>query len=288
MTNETLESIVVPGTIAGFPALRTRGRRGDRPTLLFLHGAFNTHEPFAPWVERLGAAGWDAVAASRRGRLGVGPARAKGLGIADYVDDTLRVIEALGEAPIVIGHSVGGLIAQKVAEAGACRGAVLLAPAPPAMLTAQAVALPAYLAMMPKILAGAPVLPACSACERIALNRVPEAERKGIHESLVHESGKVYREMIFGTIKVDAAKVRVPMLVVAGAADRIVSLALCRATAARYGAELKTYDDHAHWLVGEPGWTAIADDVAAWLGRSFAISGSGDRGSQRDKTARAG
>ena len=266
MTNETLESIVVPGTIAGFPALRTRGRRGDRPTLLFLHGAFNTHEPFAPWVERLGAAGWDAVAASRRGRLGVGPARAKGLGIADYVDDTLRVIEALGEAPIVIGHSVGGLIAQKVAEAGACRGAVLLAPAPPAMLTAQAVALPAYLAMMPKILAGAPVLPACSACERIALNRVPEAERKGIHESLV----------------------RVPMLVVAGAADRIVSLALCRATAARYGAELKTYDDHAHWLVGEPGWTAIADDVAAWLGRSFAISGSGDRGSQRDKTARAG
>lgn len=120
-------------TIAGFPAMRIDGR-ADRPPLLFVHGAFVTHEPFGPWMEFLGQRGWRSVAASRRGRLGVGPKRAGGLGFADYLDDTRRVIDALGELPIIVGHSSGGLIAQKLAELGMCEGLVLLAPAPAKML----------------------------------------------------------------------------------------------------------------------------------------------------------
>src|SRR5262245_21158011 len=126
-------------TVAGMPALRRAGAPG-RPTLLYLHGAFVTHEPWRPWLERLGARGWPGLAPARRGRLGVGPARARGLRIADYVEDTLRVIEALDPPPVVIGHSLGALLAQKVAEAGRCRAIVLVSPAPAAMLTAQPVA----------------------------------------------------------------------------------------------------------------------------------------------------
>ena len=162
-------------SLAGFPALRIGGRR-DRPPLFFIHGAFVTHEPFAAWMEFLAAAGWRSVAAARRGRLGVGPDRAEGVTVADYVEDTRRAVEALGEAPILVGHSLGGLIAQKIAEMGLCRGMVLLAPAPPAMLTAQPVAVPAYLRMLPRILAGRPLVPACGVCSTIALDCVPEAD----------------------------------------------------------------------------------------------------------------
>lgn len=255
-------------TVGGFPALRAGGRG---PALLFLHGAFMTHEVWRPWMERLAARGWPVVAASLRGRLGVGPERARGVKFADYLADATRVVDALDEAPILIGHSLGGLLAQKLAEAGRARAMVLVAPAPPGMLTAQAVALPAYLPMMPKILAGTPVMPACSACERIALNCTPVEERQRVHDTLVWESGAVYREMIFGSVKVDARKVTCPTWVIGGAEDRIVSTALMRSTAARYKAELKLYEGHAHFILGEPGWESVVDDVAAWLEERRAV-----------------
>jgi pimeloyl-ACP methyl ester carboxylesterase len=137
------------------------------------------------------------------------------------------------------------------------------------MLTAQAVALPALLPMFPKILLGQPVRPSCHTCETIVLNHMPVEDRSRIHDSLVHESGKVYREMIFGTFRVDAAKVRCPMLVMGGRDDRVVSTALARWTAERYGAELKLYDGHGHWLLEEPGWETLAADVGVWLGSAI-------------------
>ena len=58
-------------TIAGFPAI-THGR--GTPVVM-LHGAFADHIGFEHWVDRIGDAGFRAVAFARRGRCGVGPAR---------------------------------------------------------------------------------------------------------------------------------------------------------------------------------------------------------------------
>jgi pimeloyl-ACP methyl ester carboxylesterase len=253
-----------PTTLAGFPALRSEGRTAQ-PPLLFLHGAFASHVSFAGWMDVLSRAGWRGFAVSRRGRGGIGPANAEGVRIADYVDDTLRAIEALGERPVVIGHSLGGLIAQRIAELGQCVAAVLLAPAPAAMLTAQPIALPALLPMFPKILLGKPLLPGCRTCDTIALNCIPAADRGRIHAGLVHESGRAYREMIFGSFRVDPRKVRCPILVVGGVEDRIVSGKLMRFTAERYGGELKLYKGHGHWILEEPGFEKLASDVGNWL-----------------------
>jgi pimeloyl-ACP methyl ester carboxylesterase len=255
-------------TLAGFPAIRAEGDTA-RPPLLFVHGAFVDHTAFEPWMRLLARAGWRSVASARRGRLGVGPEQAAGLTIADYVEDTRRVIAALGEKPIVVGHSLGGLIAQKLAELDLVSGLTLLAPAPAGMLTAQPVALPALLPMFPNILLGRPVRPSCDACETIALNCVPKPERAAMHARLVHESGRVYREMIFGTFKVDRAKVRCPVLVIGGSEDRIVSPALARSTATRYAADLKFFEGHGHWLLEEPGWEVIAGAVGTWLETKF-------------------
>lgn len=256
----------VPATIAGFPALETKGA-ADRPPLLFVHGAFVGHETFAPWLDFFAARGWRCLAPSRRGRAGIAPERAAGLTIADYVDDTLKVVAALGETPIIIGHSLGGLIAQKLAELGKARAIVLVSPAPAAKLPAQPVALPTYLPMMPKILTGRPILPGPKGCSTIALNRIPEAERPAIHRQLVHESGKVYREMIFGTCKVDFAKVACPAMVVSGREDRVVAPAVAGWTARQLGVTAHILDGHAHWLLAEPGWEKIAAEVADFLDR---------------------
>ena len=76
--------------------------------------------------------------------------------------------------------------------------------------------------------------------------------------------------MIFGTVKVDAGKVRCPVLVVNGGKDRMISPALARWTAERYGAELRLYPGNGHWLIEEKGWEKIAGDVGEWLESKFA------------------
>jgi pimeloyl-ACP methyl ester carboxylesterase len=253
-------------TIAGFPC-NIAEVRGARPPLLYLHGAFVTHESFNDLQAEMARLGWGGVSFSRRGRLGVGPVNAAGLNAENYIEDTVKVIEALPEAPFLVGHSLGGLVAQKIMEMGLCRAAILLAPAPAGMLTAQPVALPSYLPMLPSILAGRSFLPPKGTCARIVLNAMPQKYHGSIHGALVHESGKVYRQMMSGAVKVDEHKVRCPVLVMAADQDRIISVALARATAEKYGADFKLYLNHAHLFFAEPGWQAVAADMAEWLGR---------------------
>ncbi|MFL5102644.1 MAG: alpha/beta fold hydrolase [Xanthobacteraceae bacterium] len=250
--------------IGGFPARTVDGRHG-RPLVLFIHGSFSTHEPFSRWLTVCEKSGWRAAVAARRGRLDLDPPCADGLTIADYLDDTRRVIDALGERPILIGHSLGGLIAQKLAEEDRAAALVLLAPVPPWPLMPQADALPALAPMLPSILAGRPVLPSYWSAVRLILNRVPQPDRRRIHASLVHESGIAYREMTFGTVRTSPEKVRCPVRVIAAEQDRVISPALARSICDYYGAELLVHEAHGHWFIEEPGAETIAQDVIGWL-----------------------
>ena len=256
-------------TIAGFPALHAGPASAAEvaPTAVFLHGAFADEACLGDWVGRFAAAGYDAWAPARRGRHGVGPDRAEGLRFEDYVADTLTVLDALAPpvAPVVVGHSLGGLIAQRIAELGRARAIVLLASAPPAMLTAQAVALPRFVPQLPRIMSGRPFIMGNDACSVLALNEVPEPERPAIHAHLTHESGAVYRSLMLGRVRIDAGKVRVPVFVASGPEDRIVSSRLNRQTARHYGVEARSYEGRGHWIVQEPGWEQVADDVLGWL-----------------------
>ncbi|MCX7888120.1 MAG: lysophospholipase [Rhodobacteraceae bacterium] len=267
MSSALAESI----TIAGLPARRTRTSDG-RPPILFLHGAFVTHESFARWQDALAEQGWGGVAVSYRGRLGVPPDHAAGLRVADYVEDARRAVACLDEAPVLMGHSLGGLVAMKLLEEGLGCAAVLLAPAPSGMLTAQAAALPSYLPMLPSILAGRSFLPPAGTCNRIVLNRMPAAERPIFHGALVPESGLVYRELMGGAVRVDAARIRRPLLVMGGSQDRVISVALLRRTASNLGATLRLLPGRGHLFFAEPGWTDLVPEVAAWLGRAVAAS----------------
>jgi len=71
----------------------------------------------------------------------------------------------------------------------------------------------------------------------------------------------------FGTIAVDAERVKCPVYGAGGAHDRIISQASLRFTAQRYGAELDVLPEHGHWLLEEPGWERLVESIAAWLER---------------------
>jgi len=262
---------------AGLPTLEAFPATTDKAPVVLLHGAFADQESFRDWVQRLADSGHAAIAPARRGRSGIGPDRAAGLTFDDYVDDTIAVLDTLDEPAVLVGHSLGALLAQRLAEQGRARAIVLIAPAPPAMLTAQAVALPHFLPQLPRIMTGRPFLMGPGSCSTLALNKLPEDQRPAVHAHLTHESGTVYRQLMLGTVKVDARKVRVPVYVAGGTQDRIISSAITRKTARHYGVEPRLHEDRGHWIIGEPGWESLVDDVVRWLVATSATRPPGGR-----------
>jgi alpha-beta hydrolase superfamily lysophospholipase len=93
--------------------------------------------------------------------------------------------------------------------------------------------------------------------------------------SLFYESGWAAAEIGFwlfdskGAAKVDESRVTCPVLVVAGAEDKITSKSVVRKVAKKYEAvsSYKEFENHAHWVIGEPDWDDIAGYVDEWLNK---------------------
>ena len=254
--------------IAGFPTLYAGAEGKRRPVpLVFLHGLWSVPVFFAPYLRFFSSAGFQCYAPARRGRLGVPPEHGRGVRFADFVDDSLLVLDAIGEAAAVVGWSLGGLVAQKVAEAQCCRAAVFVAPVAPRDVRTlpRLASLPAYIRHMPAVLLGRPFLFTYGNAARTLLNRVGADDRQRLYDAMVPDSGIVAREFTFLGVPVDAARVECPVLCVVGTDDNITPARSVRQIARKHSAPLLEYPRHGHWLIEEPGWEAIAQDVLDWI-----------------------
>jgi pimeloyl-ACP methyl ester carboxylesterase len=163
---------------------------------------------FDGWLPLLADRGYEAQALNLRGHHDSRPVAELGkVSVLDFVDDALEVARALGD-PVVLGHSMGGLIAQKMAEAGAVRAAVLLCATPPRGILATSLTLIGrQLKCLPEILGSRPIRPDRSDADWLMFNRTPAVEADAIFELLVPESGAAGREVTFGAIAVDQTRV---------------------------------------------------------------------------------
>ena len=142
-------------------------------------------------------------------------------GIMEYVAQVQDVISSLPEAPVVVGHSMGTLVAQKLAEAQTLRALVLLSPIAPGgivPLTPSVVAC-ASGNLVDALLRRPFMIPERQARYGI-LNTLSPREQAVIYQSFLHESGKALWQILTGAISVNEREVRCPMLVVVGAEDR--------------------------------------------------------------------
>ena len=215
---------------------------------------------------RLADAGYETHAINLRGHHGSRPVRDIGkVSLNDYVADAIGAARRLGN-PIVIGHSMGGLIAQKVAEAGACRALVLISAAPPRWIPVVSwTLLRKQLKHMPDLLLHRPILPSRADADVLMFNRTPLADRDAQYAQLVPDSGRAGFEMSFGLIDVAAQRVTSPTLVVTGLDDQFVVPRVARALARKYRATLKEFPTHAHHIMTEPGWEKPCDEMILWL-----------------------
>ena len=195
--------------------------------------------------------------------------------LLDYADALEQEVKGLGAKPILMGHSMGGLLAQMLAARGLAKAAILLSPAPPAgIFVLRPSVIRSFWSVQTKWgFWRKPMRQTFGEAVYSMLHLMPEAERKEAYDSFVYESGRAAVEIGYwfldskSAAKVDESAVTCPMLVVAGAEDRIVPASVVRRIAKKYQAvaTYKEFDNHAHWVVAEPGWQEVAEYVGGWL-----------------------
>jgi pimeloyl-ACP methyl ester carboxylesterase len=245
-------------------AARPTGESGA--PLLFIHGLFAAAWMFERWMAYFAERGRAVYALDLRGHGSSAPVGNLGqLSLCDYVDDALRATRALGSV-IVVGHSMGGLIAQKLAELGGVSAAVLVSPAPPRGIPLVSLRLVVRQAKyLPALLRSREICVGRADADAIIMNAVPPDERPALFARFQPDSGRAGREIMLGALSVDQRCVRCPVFVLAGDDDRFVPPRVARRVAAKYGAALRVVAGGAHLTMQEPGWRGAAAEIDRWL-----------------------
>jgi pimeloyl-ACP methyl ester carboxylesterase len=239
----------------------------SRPPILLLHGLFSTPKLLSNWVSTLESAGYRVHTPAMPGHDPVDMQLLSRLTLSDYVAHALAAYDALDETPIVVGHSIGGLIAQHVAAARDPKALVLLASVPPGVLWPQLRSLPHLFPLMPGLIKGQPVRPSDETFRAIPLYGLPQAEQQEIIAGFVPDSAHVFRAMSTGSrdTRVDHRAVRCPVLCVSGGADRNVATWISRRIARRYSAQHHHHPNLPHWIVADSAQPQVAPPVLGWL-----------------------
>ena len=195
--------------------------------------------------------------------------------LLDYAEQLDREICKLDEPPVVMGHSMGALLAQMLGARKRVKALVLLTPASPAgiMALTPSVVKSFWSAQTTWGVWKNPFRLKFSEVVYSMLHLMTEKEQWEIFNKLVYESGRAATEIGYWPFdpkrasSVDESRVTCPVLVVAGRLDRITPASVARKIAKKYNAvsTYKEFKNHAHWVVGEPGWQEVADYASSWI-----------------------
>lgn len=238
--------------------------------LLFVHGtghaAWCWDENFLPYFA---VNGFSSHAVSLRGHgASEGSEKLKWTSIADYVDDVFQIASGLSKMPVVIGHSLGGLIAAKFLEKHDAPAGILVAPSPSEGM---------FFSGLPIMIKNPLLFLKITFRQDYAVmfSTVPlaknflfsaDADDEKISEYVRRFGSESYRaalEMIFNLPK--PQRVKVPLLIVGAENDKLIAPLKIEKTARAFNADYKIFPDTAHDMMLERGWQAIADFMIKWL-----------------------
>jgi pimeloyl-ACP methyl ester carboxylesterase len=260
----------------------------DRTPVVFIHGLWLHAVSWAPWVKLFGDAGYEPIAPGWPGDPDtVEAARANPGVLADHGIDEItshyaQIIEQLPARPVLIGHSFGGMIAEKLLGEDYGAGAVAIDAAQikgvlPLPLSALRSTLPVFRDPANKHKA---VSLTAEQFRYSFGNAISKEESNDLYQRwAIPAPGRPLFEAAAANFELHSpAKVntrnenRGPLLLVMGGRDHTVPEVITKATLKQYRhseamTELTEFPDRGHSLTIDSGWRAVAEQCLAWLGK---------------------
>ena len=261
-------------------------------TVVLIHGLFMTALSWERWVERCTERGYNVVARSwprMEGDIDAlrrDPSVLAGMGAAEIIDHFDRIIRALDAAPIIIGHSFGGAFTEVLLDRGLGAAGVAIDAAQ--LRGVYNIPLTQLRALFPIVRnplnRGRAVMMTHDQFHYAFTNTISAEDSKAAYDRYaVPGPGRVLFQGALANVdggtplRVDYAKQRAPLLIVAGGADHIVPSSLNEAVARRYAksqavTEYRLFPGRSHWTCAEPGWEEVADYALDWCERHTAAA----------------
>ena len=241
----------------------------QKETIVFVHGAWHGKwcwdKYFRPaFIQR----GYEVITFDLPGHDR--PGKIPGMNryrIRDYVMALEEIVSGLESAPVIIGHSMGGLVVQKFLERNTCKKVVLLASVPPFGVINSVLrylkkpfAYPALLGFDLYKLVNSPT----KSREAFFSPTLSENDLQEYTEQLCSESFLAFVDMIFPRIKMKYHRA-IPLLVVGAKNDTIFLENEVRSTAQFYQAPLLLFEDMAHDMMLDVGQEKVSQAIMYWL-----------------------
>ncbi len=250
-------------------------QKGAGTPVLFVHGmwhgAWCWQEYFLPYFA---SKGFEAWALSLRGHgQSAGKEKLRWTSAADYVEDVEQAVRQMDSPPILVGHSMGGMIVQKYLETHHdIPAAVLLASGPPAGLLAATLRtarrFPGALVKANLTLSLYPIVSTKEKAQQIFFSDSlkPDLVQK-YFDRLQDESYRAFLDLLIFNLQ-SPKKVKTPVLVLGAENDRIISKKDVQRTAKAYGVSPVFFPDMAHDMMLESKWQDVADHIIRWLNKN--------------------
>ncbi|MBS1972023.1 MAG: alpha/beta hydrolase [Bdellovibrionales bacterium] len=254
--------------------------------IVFIHGMYTTPLAWSQWIGVFEQAGYKVSAPAWPLHDGSveeqrKPEHLKALGQLTFeqvLNHYRNILKQKTVKPILIGHSMGGLVAQILLSEGLAQGAIAIETAPPfGVITTQEVFFRSNAEVFDFFKpATMPIQLSLDFFSEAFLNTQPAATHKEIYERYyVPESRQIGRGPLTFQAKIDFTKPRGPLLLIAGGADRVLPAELNYKNFLAYkntpaDTEFVQTFGRDHTTIFSPGWEHVAKITLDWIDQQFA------------------
>ena len=190
----------------------------------------------------------------------------RNLCLQEYAEDIAAAARDIGGV-VLVGHSMGGLLAQMVAAVCDASGLALLCSAPP--LGIPAIPRPSFVVPAARKFMGKPFARQMMTAfgDEVFHERLNADQREQLRASAVPEPRRVARQLAFWPPRVSRGRIRCPVYVGGGDDDPVITPWVTRKIARRYDVVPSIYQQRGHMPNLEVGWEGVGDDLLRWMHR---------------------
>lgn len=254
-------------------------------TIVFITGAFVSNDCWNEWQTYFQQKGYTTIAPpwphkdapaevlrNRHPDVGIAANR-----LADLTDYYAQLVAQLPEKPILIGHSIGGLMVQLLLQRGLGAAGIAIHSVPPQGI---------FTFKLSFLKAGWGPLGFFTSTKKTFLmsfedwqyaftNGMPLEQQKAAYYQLaIPESKLIVRDTITAAAHVDFSKPHAPLLLTSGSTDNTIPASLNYDNYRKYRhsdsiTDYKEFEGRNHFVLGQPTWKEDADYILNWIDKTL-------------------